>query len=75
MKAVIFCGGLDTRHATETTIKTKPMVNIGNKPIILNLIKYYKTFGLREFYLTLSYKGNYIKKYLSKYPIKIFKLI
>ena len=74
MKVVIFCGGLGTRLAAETKIRPKAMVSIGNKPIIWHLINYYKVFGFREFYLTLGYKGNYIKKYFKKYPIKNCKI-
>ena len=66
MKAVILAGGYGTRLAEETKIKPKPLVKIGNKPIIIHLIKYYKSYGYKDFIVCLGYKGNLIKKFFLK---------
>jgi len=66
MKAVILAGGYGTRLAEETKIKPKPMVKIGNKPILSHIIGLYENFGYHDFILALGYKGNYIKNYYSK---------
>ncbi len=70
MKVVILCGGYGTRLAEETKVRPKPMVKIGNLPILVHLINYYSGFGHNEFILALGYKGNYIKKYFKKYKKK-----
>ena len=66
MKIVILCGGLGSRLSEETKIKPKPMVKIGNKPILSHIIGLYENFGYNDFILALGYKGNYIKNYFSK---------
>ena len=66
MKIVILCGGLGSRLAEETHAKPKPMVKIGNKPILSHIIKIYENYGFREFVLALGYKSHIIKKYYSK---------
>ena len=63
MKVVILCGGLGTRLSEETAVKPKPMVKIGNKPILQHIINLYYKHGFREFILALGYKGYYIKNY------------
>jgi len=67
MKCVIFAGGLGTRLAEETTIKPKPMVEIGGKPILWHIMKIYSTYGINEFIICLGYKGYLIKEYFANY--------
>ena len=66
MKVIILCGGLGSRLSEETRIKPKPMVKIGNKPILSHIIKIYENYDFKEFFLALGYKGYVIKKYFSK---------
>lgn len=66
---VILCGGQGTRMREETVLKPKPMVEIGGKPILWHLIKYYSSFGFSNFILALGYKGEVIKKYFYEYPV------
>jgi len=63
MKTVILCGGYGTRLSEETTIKPKPMVKIGNKPILEHIMSIYEYYGYNQFILALGYKSEYIKKY------------
>ncbi|MDA9937640.1 glucose-1-phosphate cytidylyltransferase [bacterium] len=63
MKAVIFAGGLGTRLSEETASIPKPMVEIGGKPIILEIMEIYSKFGVKEFVILLGYKGDILKKY------------
>jgi len=63
LKVVILAGGLGTRLAEETEVKPKPMVPIGDKPIIWHIMKIYSFYGFKEFFITLGYKGEYLKKY------------
>ncbi len=63
MKTIILCGGLGTRLKEETEFKPKPMVYIGNKPIIWHIMKIYSAFGYNEFILALGYKADYIKDF------------
>lgn len=67
MKVVILAGGLGTRLSEETTVKPKPMVEIGGKPIIWHLMKIYSHYGFDEFVICLGYKGFYIKEWFSQY--------
>ena len=67
MKLVILAGGYGTRISEETKIKPKPLIKIGDKPIIWHLMKIYSTFGIKEFIICLGYKGYMIKKELDKY--------
>lgn len=69
MKVVIFCGGLGTRLREETEFKPKPMVNIGTKPILWHIMKYYSSFGFNEFVLCLGYKGEMIKEFFYNYEL------
>lgn len=64
---VILCGGMGTRLREETEIKPKPMVEIGGKPILWHIMKYYSHYGFSRFILALGYKGEYIKKYFYDY--------
>ncbi|HLC98708.1 MAG TPA: glucose-1-phosphate cytidylyltransferase [Candidatus Nanoarchaeia archaeon] len=63
MKAVILCGGTGTRLKEETEFKPKPLVKIGNMPILWHIMKIYSHYGVKEFILCLGYKGEMIKEY------------
>jgi len=63
VKTIILAGGLGTRLAEETSIRPKPMVEIGGKPILWHIMKIYAAFGFKEFVVALGYKGEEIKKY------------
>ena len=67
MKAIILAGGLGTRFAEETDLKPKPMIEIGNKPILWHIMKIYSAHGINEFIICCGYKGHLIKEYFSKY--------
>jgi glucose-1-phosphate cytidylyltransferase len=67
MKAVILAGGLGTRLSEETSIKPKPMIEIGEKPIIWHIMKTYSEYGVNDFIICCGYKGNMIKEYFSNY--------
>ncbi len=64
---VILCGGRGMRLKEETDSRPKPMVEIGGKPILWHIMKYYSSFGFRRFLLALGYKSEYIKKYFYDY--------
>ena len=66
MKVIILAGGYGTRLVEETKVKPKPLVKIGNKPIIWHILKIYSYFGINKFIICLGYKGYLIKKELSK---------
>lgn len=63
MKVIILCGGQGTRLKEETEYKPKPMVYVGNKPILWHIMKIYAHYGFNEFILALGYKGDYIKQF------------
>ena len=67
MKAVILAGGLGTRISEETTVKPKPMVEIGGKPILWHIMKVYSTHGINDFVICCGYKGYLIKEYFANY--------
>jgi glucose-1-phosphate cytidylyltransferase len=67
MKVVILAGGFGTRLSEETGIKPKPMVTIGEKPILWHIMKIYSSYGINDFIICLGYKGFYIKEYFSNY--------
>ena len=67
MKVVIFAGGLGTRLSEETTLRPKPMVEIGGKPILWHIMKIYEKHGFNEFIICLGYKGYMIKEYFMNY--------
>jgi len=67
MQAVILAGGLGTRLSEETTIKPKPMVEIGGKPILWHIMKIYSSYGIHDFIICLGYKGYLIKEYFANY--------
>jgi glucose-1-phosphate cytidylyltransferase len=63
MKVVIFCGGLGVRMGEETKRIPKPMIQIGDRPILWHIMRYYAAFGHTEFVLCLGYKGEVVKDY------------
>lgn len=67
MKVVILCGGLGTRLREETEYRPKPMVPIGNQPILWHIMKIYAHYGHTDFILCLGYKGEVIKDYFRNY--------
>lgn len=67
MRVVILAGGLGTRLQEETVVRPKPMVEIGERPILWHIMKLYAHHGFREFYIALGYKGEYIKRYFLDY--------
>lgn len=67
MKVVLFCGGLGTRLREYSDTIPKPMAEIGFRPIIWHLMKYYAHFGHHDFILCLGHRGDYIKRYFLEY--------
>lgn len=67
MKVVILAGGMGTRISEESRMKPKPMVEIGNRPIIWHIMKWYASFGFQEFIVCCGYKGHIIKNYFVNY--------
>ena len=67
MKAVILAGGLGTRLNEETTVRPKPMVEIGGKPILWHVLKIYSQHGINDFVICLGYKGYMIKEFFANY--------
>lgn len=67
MKVVILAGGLGTRLSEETSIKPKPMVEIGGMPILWHIMKIYSSYGFNDFVICLGYKGYIIKEYFANY--------
>lgn len=63
MKTIILCGGTGYRLKEETEFKPKPMVYVGNKPILWHIMKIYASYGYKEFILALGYKADYIKDF------------
>ncbi len=67
MKVVILAGGLGTRLSEETSLKPKPMVEIGGMPILWHIMKIYSSYGFNDFVICLGYKGYLIKEFFSNY--------
>lgn len=67
MKAVILAGGLGTRLSEETSLKPKPMIEIGGKPILWHIMKIYSHSGINDFIICCGYKGYVIKEYFANY--------
>jgi len=67
MKAVILAGGYGTRLSEETGVKPKPMVEIGDRPILWHIMKIYSAYGINDFIICLGYKGYVIKEYFANY--------
>ncbi len=71
MKVVILAGGYGTRLSEETGIKPKPLVEIGDKPILWHIMKIYSSYGLNDFIICLGYKGYAIKEFFSTYSLQL----
>ena len=69
MKVVILCGGRGTRLNEETIVRPKPLIEIGEKPVLWHIMKVYAHYGFNEFILCLGYKGRMIKEYFHNYKI------
>lgn len=67
MKAIILAGGFGTRISEESYLKPKPMIMVGDKPILWHIMKIYSTYGINEFIICLGYKGNIIKEWFANY--------
>src|SRR5262249_22781251 len=67
MKTVILCGGKGTRLREETEYRPKPIVPIGNRPVLWHIMKIYAHHGFKDFILCLGYKGEMIKDYFRNY--------
>ncbi len=67
MKAVILAGGLGTRLAEETTIRPKPMVEVGGRPVLWHIMKCYAHHGINDFVICCGYRGYVIKEYFANY--------
>ncbi len=67
MKVVLFCGGLGTRLREHSDTIPKPLVNIGYRPIVWHLMRYYAHFGHKEFILCLGYRGDLVRQYFLDY--------
>ena len=70
MKVVILCGGFGSRLREETEFRPKPMVEIGEHPILWHIMKTYASYGYNEFILCLGYKGEMIKEYFYHYKMR-----
>lgn len=71
MKVLILAGGFGTRLSEETVLKPKPMVEIGDKPILWHIMKMYAAHGFKDFVILLGYKGYLIKEYFANYFVHL----
>ena len=71
MQAVILAGGLGTRLSEETSVKPKPMVEIGGRPILWHIMKIYSCYGINEFVICCGFKGHVIKQFFAEYCIHV----
>ena len=69
MKAVILAGGLGTRISEETSVKPKPLIEIGGMPILWHIMKIYSSYGINDFVICCGYKGYMIKEYFANYSL------
>lgn len=67
MKAVVLAGGIGTRISEETSMRPKPMIEIGGKPVLWHILKTYSHFGINDFIICLGYKGYMVKEYFANY--------
>lgn len=74
MKVVILAGGYGTRISEESTVRPKPLVEIGGQPILWHIMKIYSAYGLNEFVICCGYKGNQIKNYFRNYAFELSDL-
>ena len=70
MKAVILAGGLGTRLSEETSVRPKPMVEIGEQPILWHILKMYSHYGINEFIICAGYKGHLINEWFANYRLR-----
>ena len=70
MKVVLLAGGYGTRISEESHLRPKPMIEIGEKPILWHIMKLYSYYGFHDFVICLGYKGNYIKEYFSNFYLQ-----
>lgn len=75
MKAAILAGGLGTRLQEETSLRPKPMVEIGGWPLLWHVMKTYSCYGVNEFIIALGYKGDVIKDYFLSYRSRVSNLV
>lgn len=69
LKAIILAGGAGTRFSEETSLRPKPMIDIGGKPILWHILKIYSHFGINDFVVCCGYKGYVIKEYFANYSM------
>ena len=69
MKLVILAGGRGTRLSEETTIRPKPLIEIGGMPVIWHIMKIYSKFGVKDFIICCGYKGYMIKEFFYNYSL------
>jgi glucose-1-phosphate cytidylyltransferase len=69
VKVVILAGGLGTRLAEETDTRPKPMVEVGDQPVLWHIMKHYGSFGFSDFCIALGYKGEVVKRYFLDYAL------
>ena len=74
MKVVLFCGGLGTRLRDYSETIPKPMVKIGYRPILWNIMKFYAHYGYKDFVLALGYKADVIKDYFINYDLSLIHI-
>jgi glucose-1-phosphate cytidylyltransferase len=67
VKVVILAGGLGTRLSEETSVRPKPMVEVGGKPVLWHIMKTYSHYGVHDFVICLGYRGYVIKEYFANY--------
>jgi glucose-1-phosphate cytidylyltransferase len=67
MKAIILAGGLGTRISEETSVRPKPMIEIGGKPVLWHIMKSYSAHGIHDFVVCCGYRGYVIKEYFANY--------
>lgn len=75
MQTIILCGGKGTRLREETEYRPKPMVPIGNRPILWHIMKRYSAYGYEDFVLCLGYKAEHIREYFLKYHVNHSNLL
>ncbi len=69
MKVVILAGGLGTRLAEETDARPKPMLEVGDQPVLWHIMKHYESYGFSDFCVALGYKGEVVKRYFRDYAL------
>ena len=72
MKVVLFCGGLGTRLREHSDTIPKPLVNVGYRPVLWHLMRYYAHYGHKDFILCLGYRGDMIREYFLNYNEALF---